>query len=300
MGHLKPAWPLGLLCLASLLWGGTPVAMRYLMQDATSATAIFARMVPAGIAAVVLALIFRVRGVTHRDWLRLIIAAVFGNFVYQVFSGFGIGMIPSSWTGVLFCLEPIFIGLGAVLFQRERMGLRGIAGLTLAIAGTLLLALTGEQSGGQSSLWGIILIVLSSVGWAIYTLVVRPVAERHGGLPTAFLAVALSAAPTLAFISPHVMTDIQSFGPAQWLAAAYVAFFSTIVAVASWTVALPHVTSSQAAMFLYLQPLVAAVGGIMILGETLTAWFLAGGALIISGVFLNQMEDRKAVKQAGV
>jgi drug/metabolite transporter (DMT)-like permease len=297
--RMRLIWPLGLLCLASLLWGGTPVAMRYLMQDATSATAIFARMVPAGIAAVLLALVFRVKGLTREEWIRLGVAAVLGNFVYQVFSGFGIGMIPSSWTGVLFCLEPVFIAMGAVLFLREWMGARGLAGLALAIAGTLLLAFTGEQTQGQSSLWGVGLIVLSSIGWATYTLLVGPVAARHGGLSVAFLAIALTAVPTLAFVSPHVVSDMQDFGVSQWLAAGYVAFFSTIVAVACWTVALPYVKSSQAAMFLYLQPLVAAVGGIAILGETLTAWFFAGGALIIVGVFLNQMEDNKSLILSG-
>jgi drug/metabolite transporter (DMT)-like permease len=283
--------PFACLAFASFLWGGTPVAMRYLMQDASSSTAIFARMVPAGLIAVVLALLFRVRHLTRTEWLRLLIAATLGNFAYQAFSGFGIGLIPSSWTGVLFCLEPIFIAVGAALFLGERLSPRGMTGLALAIAGTILLAATGERTSGQSSFWGVALIVLSSVGWAVYTLVVRPVAARHGGLAIACLAIALTAAPTLLFVSPAVVRDMQNFGLSQWLAAGYVAVFSTIVAVACWTVALPRVKSSEAAMYLYLQPLVAALGGVAILGETLTTWFFAGAALIIVGVFVNQLDD---------
>jgi drug/metabolite transporter (DMT)-like permease len=63
--------------------------------------------------------------------------------------------------------------------------------------------------------------------------------------------------------------------------------------VSCWTIALPHVKSAQAAMFLYMQPIIASIGGMLLLAETLSQWFLCGGALILLGVFVNQWDDIK-------
>jgi drug/metabolite transporter (DMT)-like permease len=288
---MRSLCPIALLTTAALLWGGTPVAMRFLMLDASSTTAIFARMVPAGLIALALAVFFRTQSLTPAQWLRLTIAAVSGNFAYQIFSGFGIALIPASWTGVLFCLEPVFIAVGAVFFLKERMGPLAIFGLGLAMAGTITLALSGNDVSGQSSFWGVAFIVISSIGWAVYTLLVRPLAQSHGGLYISLLAIVLSTLPTLVFMSPSLFHEMQSFQAPQWLAMGYVSILSTIVAVTCWTVALPHVKSANAAMFLYLQPVVSAVGGMLLLNEILGLWFLAGGFLILLGVFINQMDE---------
>jgi drug/metabolite transporter (DMT)-like permease len=284
--------PIALLLFAATIWGGTPVAMRYMILDTSSATGLYARMVPAGLLALIFAVIIGIKPLSTMEWIRLVAASAIGGFGYQALSSFGIGLIPSSWTGVLFCLEPVFIALGAVMFMKEKMTVTAMIGLAIAMIGTALLALSGGGLG-QASITGVLFIVASSVGWAIYTLLVRPIATKHGGLPIALLAVAIASLPTLLFTSATVVRELQSFSLAAWGASAYVAVLSTITAVVCWTVALPHVKSSQAAMFLYLQPLIATLGGVLLLGETLSTWFFLGGALILIGVFINQIDDFK-------
>ena len=68
--------------------------------------------------------------------------------------------------------------------------------------------------------------------------------------------------------------------------------FGTFLATSAWNYALGHMESSVAGIFLYVQPVVAAAGGILILGEQLTWPLIAGGALIIAGVALAQFGPR--------
>ena len=73
-----------------------------------------------------------------------------------------------------------------------------------------------------------------------------------------------------------------------WLAVGFVVVFGTFLATSAWNYALGTMDSSIAGVFLYVQPVVAAIGGILLLGEHLTWPLLLGGALIILGVAIAQ------------
>ena len=61
-----------------------------------------------------------------------------------------------------------------------------------------------------------------------------------------------------------------------------------VLAVATFMTEWRNTSSSLAGMFLYVQPLVAAIGGIVLLGEKLSLPLIAGGLLIIAGVAVAQ------------
>jgi drug/metabolite transporter (DMT)-like permease len=73
-----------------------------------------------------------------------------------------------------------------------------------------------------------------------------------------------------------------------WLAVGFVVVFGTFLATSAWNYALGAMDSSIAGVFLYVQPVVAAAGGILLLGEHLTWPLITGGALIILGVAIAQ------------
>ena len=87
-----------------------------------------------------------------------------------------------------------------------------------------------------------------------------------GGANPVLRALAVSAAVTLGFV----------------------VVFGTFLATSAWNYALGHMESAIAGIFLYVQPVVAAIGGIALLDERLTWPLLLGGALIILGVAIAQ------------
>lgn len=284
------AFGLTLVVFAVTMWGMVPVGMRSLLLDVSPQTALILRLFPAGLLAAVIVLFLPMRALTRDAWLRLIAAALIGNMGYQVLAAYGIQLIPASWTGMLFGLEPVFIALGASLFAAERIHGWFIAGLLIALAGTAVLVL-GSASGSvrDVSVLGVILVTISTVGWAIYTILIRPVSQKHGAFATACLALAVSAMPTVFMASPQAMAEIASLNLAQWGTVAFLSIFATVLATGAWNVALGHMESAKAGMFLYVQPVVAAIGGILLLGEELSLWLAGGGALILAGVAVSQI-----------
>jgi drug/metabolite transporter (DMT)-like permease len=280
---------LAAVLFAVTMWGLIPVAMRFLVLDIGPETVMILRWLPTGLIALSAAVVIGVRRIAWPDWLRIAIAALLGNAGYQVLAAYGLKTVPAIWTGMLFGLEPVFIALFAVVLAGDRLTPWLIAGIAVAMAGTAVLMLGSlAVPQGEVGLFGLILVTLSTMGWGIYTVVIRPVALKYGGFPVACLAMGVTAFPMLAFASPDLPETVARMTATQWLAVAFSVIFGTFLAISAWNYALGHMQSALAGMFLYVQPLVAAVGGMLLLGERLSWPLLAGGILIIAGVTLSQ------------
>lgn len=284
----------GLAALAAVLfavtmWGLIPVAMRYLITELSPQTAMVLRLYPAGLLAIIVCLFTGVRQIAWRDWGRIVIAALAGNLGYQILAAFGMQSVPASWTGLLFGLEPVFIALFAVVLAGDRLTPWLIGGIVVSMLGTAALMLGSTLTPtGDVSLMGLVLVTLSTMGWGIYTVVIRPASIKYGPLPVACLAMAISALPMPFFVSLDFPQVLASMNVTAWVAVGFVVVFGTFLATSAWNYALGTMDSSIAGIFLYVQPVVAAIGGILLLGERLTWPLLVGGALIILGVAIAQ------------
>lgn len=280
---------LAAVIFAVTMWGLIPVAMRYLITELSPQAAMVLRLYPAGLLAIIVAIFTGVKPIAWKDWGRIAIAALAGNLGYQILAAFGMQSVPASWTGLLFGLEPVFIALFAVVFAGDRLTPWLIGGIFVSMLGTAALMLGSTLSpSGNVSLFGLVLVTLSTMGWGIYTVVIRPASKKYGAIQVASIAMAISALPMPLFVGLDFPSTLASMGTTEWLAVGYVVVFGTFLATSAWNYALGQMESSIAGVFLYVQPVVAAIGGILLLGETLTWPLLLGGALIILGVAIAQ------------
>ncbi len=274
-------------------WGMVPVITRYLVLNLPIETVMVLRVAPAGIIGMVIALANGWKPLPWYAWRRAIIAAIGGNVVYQLLAIYGAQHIPASWMGMLFGLEPVFIALFSIMFAGERPTLWLYAGIAVSIFGTAVLMLGNAVAPAQDvKLIGLILVTLSTMGWGIYTVAIKPVAERYGSLQITGLTLALSAIPMLLFISPAFVGSLGQVTGFQWSVIAVIVLFCTILSTIAWNYAVSRMQGSLAGMFLYVQPIVAAISGALLLGEEITLTLLAGGFLILAGVALAQFGPR--------
>lgn len=294
------ATALAAILFAVAMWGMIPVAMRFLILELSPQSAMVLRLYPAGLIAVVAVLFVGVRRISWQGWLRIAIASLAGNLGYQILAAYGMQTVPASWTGLLFGLEPVFIALFAVVLAGERLTVWLALGIFVALLGTATL-LFGSSfvTTGEVTAFGLILVTISTMGWGIYTVVIRPAALEYGSFQVACLAMAISALPMPLFVGFDFPDTLAAMGLAEWLAVTFVVVFGTFLATAAWNYALGHMESAIAGVFLYVQPVVAAIGGILLLGEQLTWPLLAGGALIILGVALAQFGPRLQKTRVG-
>jgi len=115
------------------------------------------------------------------------------------------------------------------------------------------------------------------------------VSARHDAITMntfAYVGGAIVLSPVIVLNARHF--DFTAVSASAWLSVAYMAVFSSVVSYLIYNYALSHIAASRVSAFSYLQPLLATLLAIPILGEHVTIYLLAGGALVLAGVYITE------------
>ena len=180
----------------------------------------------------------------------------------------------------------------------ERLTWREYAGAALAVIGGTIVMLNGVPglTVALAPHWrGDVLLVLSGLAYASYSLIGRDVLGRHPALPVTAWSILWGAA---AMVPLAALEWAEGHRPrltaGAVVGALYLAVVMTALGYAAWNYALERVEAPRAAIFLNIQPLLGALLGVWWLGEPLTVFMAVGGALILLGVHLAVRAGRRA------
>lgn len=279
------------LC-AMLAFAGNSLLCRLALKQTTIDPASFTAIrLLAG--AVVLWLLVRLRGGTHRvggNW-----PSALALFIYAAAFSFAYVSLPTGVGALLLfgAVQASMILYG--LFTGERLRGRQLAGLGLALLGVLGLILPGllATSGtGTGSLGDSLLMLLAGIAWGAYSLRGRGTADpaattagnflRSVPLALALLAVAALLAASGWLPGAAVLT-IDRPGLAYAIASGTLA---SGIGYSIWYAALRGLKATQAASVQLSVPAIAALGGILFLGEPLTLRLLLASLAILGGIGL--------------
>jgi drug/metabolite transporter (DMT)-like permease len=278
------------LLVANAIYGTSYVATRIVLEDMGPATLALARLAIGAAILVPLARARRPAGdrLSRADrwnlfWMGLLgFAAAFG------FGNWGIALSTATNAALLITVEPISLILLSPVFLDERLTRREFGGALLTIAGATLVVLNGLPglSLMMAPHWrGDLLLVLSGLSYAAYSLIARGVLSRHAALPVTAWSIlwGLAAMVPLAALE-WVGGQRPVWSPAAIWGTAYLALAVTALGYLVWNYALERVEAPRLALFINIQPVVGALLGVWWLREPLTAFTVAGGVLVLLGL----------------
>ena len=196
--------------------------------------------------------------------------------------------LTSSLSGLLVAAVPLVGALLAWLTGAdERVGMRRLAGLLVGLAGVAVLV--GLDVGG-SDLSAAGEIALVTIGYAIGALII---ARRLSDVPaTGVVAVALSIT-AVAYAAPGLMQLPHTAPPGSAVSAAVVlGVVCTAFAFPVFFALIAEVGPVRATVVTYVNPAVAVLAGVILLGERFTLSTAAGFVLIIAGSYLATRRAR--------
>ncbi len=285
--------------LAIVLWGLSFVATKAALREIAPVTLIFTRF---GLGtALLLALVIARRlplALAPRDWGRLAVMGFVGVFVHQLLQSYALTMTTAVRTGWLIGLIPIWSALLAALFLREAMGVAKVGGLALGFAGALLVVTRGKVSPGMLALPGTrgdLLILASTLNWAIYTNLGHGTIRRLGSLRATaggMLLGWLMLAPL--YVRAQGWRQYAALSPLGAGAVLFLGLGCSGLAYLLWYGALERVETSRVAAFLYLEPLVTLAAAVALLGEEVGLMTVIGGLLVLAGVAIVQRAPARA------
>lgn len=272
--------------LLTAAWGGNAPALRYsLLYLPPNGSAALRFLLGLGVV-VVFALWQRIPlGLPAGSWRPLLsLSALFS--VQIALLNYGSALTAASRQALLINAYPLFVPLFAHFFLRggDRITWNKAAGTGLAFLGILLVF--GERFvGGSGTLLGDGLVLASALLLAarvVYTSAV--VREMH---PFVLLFwQSLLALP--AFVLMSALTERQGY---YWTPSVLVSILYQGVVVAGlcfvgWTAMLQHYSPSRLSVGFFLTPVFGALTSYLVLGEPITAGLLAGGGVILAGLFV--------------
>jgi drug/metabolite transporter (DMT)-like permease len=215
------------------------------------------------------------------------------NTVYQTLFVFGLDNSRAGNAGLLLATTPVFAYCTAVLLRWERFSGKMAAGIALSVAGAFALVLSAGTFSFGGFGWGDLLLLSAAMCWGAYTGYAAKWVAKYGALRLTVWVMAAGAAGLLPVFAPlAVRQDWRAIPPYAWGAFLFSAFFAIAYCYIGWSYALKHVGIGRTVAFSNLTPLVALLGGWLMLGERPVVAQIAGAALILTGVLIVRSPRR--------
>src|SRR5919108_4139311 len=282
-----------LLVMMALIWGVNASVMKVAVMQMPPLVFNAARLGLASIALVILA--FGVRNVSlrRRDVGVLLALGVLGTGLYQFFMIEGLARTRAGTTALILSSGPAFVALFSRTLGVERITRRGMFGIALSMAGIGLVALTQPDSLARgTSLFGSLLVLIGCICWSLFTVLIKPYANRMDGRLVTAITIVGGTVPLSLIALPAVNTvawDQLSTG--MWGAIVYSGLASMVIAYLFWNRGVRLLGPTRTSMFGNLQPMFALIAARVMLGEKPSVWQLVGAVAIIAGVVLTRTAE---------
>ncbi|GAA1329981.1 EamA family transporter [Pseudonocardia xinjiangensis] len=208
-----------------------------------------------------------------------------------LFVAMDVGMPTGLASLVLQASAPFTVLLGALLL-RERMAVRQVAGISLAVVGLLAIAVAQAHA---AALIPLVLTLIGALGWAFGNLAAR-LADAPNPL---HLTLWMSVVPPIPLLAASFLTEgpaadwaavraaVTPAGVPGLLAIAYLAVLATVLGSDIWTALMRRYPAGVVAPYSLLVPVVGIGLAAAALGERPSVVELVAGVVIIGGVLLG-------------
>ena len=185
---------------------------------------------------------------------------------------------------VLVTTSPLLIAVVSYLAYRERVTAHLAGGIALGLAGSLVIAV-GDRAAGDRELFGDLLALVGAVGAAAYFLIGRKVRREMSNV--SYIAIVYPAAAVLLLAAVAVTgTPMTGYSAFTVMILALMALGPQLLGHSSLNWALGHLSATLVAVAVMAEPVGATILAWLVLGEAPPPASVAGGVLVLSGVYL--------------
>jgi len=233
------------------------------------------------------------RALSRRDLLYLVIAGVF------LALHFGLWIASLSHTTVassviLVTMSPLFVGLLSHLLGMDRITKGILGGILLSLLGSVAIGY-GDFALGGGALWGDILALGGAVMVTGYLLVGRRLRQRLSLLPYVSLTYSAAAAVTV-ILCLFTGERFTGYSSTTYLMFILLALLPQVIGHSAFNWALGYLSAPFVSVTILGEPVGATILAYLILKEVPTVLKIAGGAMILFGIYLASRRERKVVE----
>ena len=288
--RFAPGWQVWTgLAIIYVVWGSTYLAIRVLVETMPPLLSGGVRFIVAG---AVLYAFLRLRGgaaAVRFDRAQLLSCLIVGSLL--VTGGNGLVMVgevhvPSALAALIIASVPLWV----VLYRQvagEAVAPGTMAGVAVGFAGLALLLLPSGGHDEVTSWLGLVAVVCAAPAWALGSFLSKRRPLPSDPFLSTALQMMLGGATALAagFARGEAgSVDFASFSHDSLIAFAYLVVIGSLLAFTAYVWLLQHAPIQTVATYAYVNPIIAIFLGWAILSEAITAWMVAGAAIVVVSV----------------
>lgn len=279
------------LAVLAACWGLAFVFIRVAVQPLGPFVLVELRAL---LACAVLLVYARLSGVAidwSRNWRQFLAIGALGSALPFTLIAMAQTVLSASYAVVLLTMAPLFSALIAAVWLGDRLTVRKTAGLLLGLVGVALLTGFTPDHASKAPAWAVALALVTA---ALYG-VAGVYSKRNAAGMTPLAAAAGSQFGAALLLLPLALVFPPSAAPSlvEWLNVLALALFSSALAFILYFRLIESIGPVKTVSVNYLTPLFGVTGGVLALGEPLTANLLAGLALILGGLTLVVVPSRR-------
>jgi drug/metabolite transporter (DMT)-like permease len=226
--------------------------------------------------------------ILKKDHLILALCGLTGIAVNQTFFFIGLSLTSPVDTALIHSGSPVIVLIFSAWLAGEKTGRSKITGMVLGAAGAVLLVVQGNfSSNGGNHLLGNTLIFMNIVSYSLYLVLIKPLMLKYSAVTImkwVFLYGFLFVFP---FCLPSMgRMQLNIFTPYAWFSIAYIVIGTTFITYLLTTYSLRALTAGIAGYYIYMQPVIASIIGIVLFSESFTIAKVVAALLVFTGVFL--------------
>ncbi|MGE7991907.1 DMT family transporter [Pseudomonas sp. NPDC089554] len=234
---------------------------------------------------------------TPLDLLRVALLGLLGYYLSSLFDFYGLQYISAGLERMILFTYPTLVLIFQAIALRERPTPRTLLAMGLCYLGLGIAFVhdLGNTSGGQQVLVGSLWVFASAVTYALFYSGTGMMLKRMGGMRLAGLCGVASSLMVLGhFLVVADIKQLWQLPPAIWTYAGMMALFSTVLPIYWVALAIQRLGPTQTAAVGNLGPVLTLLASWAILSEAISAYQLAGLALVMLGV--SRLKPAKKVE----
>ena len=229
---------------------------------------------------------------TRNDWLGVLGLGFTGYYLASYLDFAGLAYISAALERLILYLNPTLVLILGWLLYKKKMSSKQIGAMALSYAGILLVF--GHELSIQSvstlansnTAWGALLVLGSAVSYAIYLSYSGEMVKRLGSLRLVGLATTVACLLCIAqFVILRPLSAMAVAPQVIWLSILN-ATLCTALPVLAVMMAIERIGAPLTAQTGMIGPVSTILMGVLILGEPLNTWIIAGTVLVLAGVYM--------------
>ncbi len=234
---------------------------------------------------------------TQSNLSYLFLQAFFGVFLFSILMLYGVKLTTATSAGIITSTIPAAIGILSFVFLKEKLSMKQVVSISLAVIGILLTTFQGISTREGSTLLGNILVIGAVISEALFTIYAKKLA---GVLTPLQMAVGVNFIGLLLFF-PFAVNEVlrysfSNINNVTWIMIIYYAITASVLSFILWYRGVEKVNANVAGLYTGVMPIAATIVSGVFLDEYFGFKHLLGMICVLGAIYLGTKESIKQKK----